>query len=302
MVAAAETLDNEAAPESGQKNPLAHRAHRVTRILGAVALLDVAGIVYLVANGLLPFGRGAATLLVALALLPATLGVIALRLGLVNIAESFHKRDDSEHEQIMIRVVFVFVVVAYLFILALTSPELRPLVTLPFLAMNVGMVIAWSFLIHVTLYPRRSIPRRLLAMQADLWILTYVMSTGGEPMAVWTELTSPHRRPAWEGIEQIEETSASGRRGVGTMSACVAERLSSIEEILEWRPFEAFVRRAEVAGVGRVAVRHELVPEGSATRLRSRWYGARTAAPLAIGQRDRLIGLAARMEASHADR
>jgi hypothetical protein len=86
------------------------------------------------------------------------------------------------------------------------------------------------------------------------------------------------------------------------MSACVAERLSSIEEILEWRPFEAFVRRAEVAGVGRVAVRHELVPEGSATRLRSRWYGARTAAPLAIGQRDRLIGLAARMEASHADR
>jgi len=47
------------------------------------------------------------------------------------------------------------------------------------------MVIAWAFLIHVTLYPRRSIPRRLLAMQADLWILTYVMSTGGEPMAVW---------------------------------------------------------------------------------------------------------------------
>ena len=122
------------------------------------------------------------------------------------------------------------------------------------------------------------------------------------PMAVWEQLTSPAQRPSWEGILRVEEATASGRRGVGTMSACVADRLSSVEEILEWRPFEVFVRRSALSGGGRLSVQHELEPDGDRTRLRVRWYGPRLTAPLAVVQRANLDRLKVRLEADDANR
>ena len=122
------------------------------------------------------------------------------------------------------------------------------------------------------------------------------------PMAVWEQLTSPVQRPQWEGIERVEEATVAGRRGVGTMSSCVAERLASVEEILEWRPFESFVRRAGLPGGGRLSVQHELERDGDQTRLRVRWYGARPTAPLATAQRANLDRLRMRLEAYDAHR
>lgn len=122
------------------------------------------------------------------------------------------------------------------------------------------------------------------------------------PMAVWEQLTSPVLRPHWEGIERVEEATVGGRRGIGTMSACVASRLASVEEILDWRPFEVFVRRASVGGGGRLAVRYELAAEGDSTRLRVRWYGAPAAATLAAAQRMNLDRLARMPEDVHAHR
>lgn len=122
------------------------------------------------------------------------------------------------------------------------------------------------------------------------------------PMAVWEQLTSPAQRPLWEGIERVEEATMSGRRGVGTMSACVADRLSSVEEILEWRPFEAFVRRAVLPGGGRLSVRHELVQDGDRTRLRVRWYGPRPTVAVAGAQKANLDRLRMRLEAYDANR
>ena len=138
-------------------------------------------------------------------------------------------------------------------------------------------------------------PRRAPLVVAELQL-------AAAPMAVWEQLTSPLLRPAWEGIERVEEATVSGRRGVGTMSACVADRLASVEEILEWRPFEAFVRRASVPGVGRLAARYELTAEGESTRLQVRWYGPAPAAALAAAQRANLDRLAPGLQVAHADR
>jgi hypothetical protein len=121
-------------------------------------------------------------------------------------------------------------------------------------------------------------------------------------MAIWEQLTSPRLRPGWEGIERVDEATVSGRRGVGTMSSCVADRLASVEEILEWRPFAAFVRRATVPGVGRLAVRYELTPEDDATRLQVRWYGSAPTAALAATQRTSLDRLSLALEVNHANR
>jgi uncharacterized protein YndB with AHSA1/START domain len=138
-------------------------------------------------------------------------------------------------------------------------------------------------------------PRRAPLVEADLQLRA-------PPMAVWDQLTSPLLRPSWEGIERVEEATVSGRRGIGTMSACVAHRLASIEEILEWRPFEAFVRRASVAGVGRLSVRYELTEEDDSTRLQVRWYGPAPTAALAAAQRTNLDRLSLALEVNHADR
>lgn len=123
-----------------------------------------------------------------------------------------------------------------------------------------------------------TIPRRAPLAEARLEIRT-------EPMALWDLLTSPQLRPTWEGIERVEESAPGGRRGVGTMSSCVADRLASIEEILEWRPFAAFVRQSSVAGIGRLATRYELTPDDDSTRLHVRWYGPAPTAELAARQR-----------------
>jgi hypothetical protein len=121
-------------------------------------------------------------------------------------------------------------------------------------------------------------------------------------MAVWEQLTSPRLRPGWEGIDRVEEATVSGRRGVGTVSACVADRLASVEEILEWRPFDTFVRRASVPGVGRLAARYELSGDEAETRLHVNWYGPAAAAEIAATQRASLDRLQRDLEANHADR
>lgn len=142
---------------------------------------------------------------------------------------------------------------------------------------------------------RWSAPRRPALAEAELRL-------AATPMAVWDQLTSPRLRPAWEGIERVDEATVSGRRGVGTMSACVADRLASVEEILEWRPFMAFARRASVPGAGRLAARYELTAEDDATRLQVRWYGPAPTATLAAAQRASLGRLSRSLEVDHADR
>jgi hypothetical protein len=124
-------------------------------------------------------------------------------------------------------------------------------------------------------------PRRAALAEAELLL-------PAPPMAVWEQLTSPRLRPEWEGIERVDETTVSGRRGVGTVSSCVADRLDSVEEILEWRPFAAFVRRAKVPGIGRLAARYELTATEETTQLLVKWYGPQAATDLAIAQRTSL--------------
>ena len=123
-------------------------------------------------------------------------------------------------------------------------------------------------------------------------------------MTVWDELTSPARRPGWEGELRLEEHDAGGRRGVGTMTSCVANRLSTVEEILEWRPFDGFVRRATIEGIGRVTAEHRLAPspDGARTQIHVRWFGSKAAQEQAVEHAERLTVLAKHLEVAHANR
>ena len=95
----------------------------------------------------------------------------------------------------------------------------------------------------------------------------------------WAHLTSPALRPGWEGVIRIEETAPEGRRGVGTTSRCVTGVLASLEEIVDWQPFEHAGYRVTVPDLGPIEVTYDLTEHADpdATTIRHRWVpgGAR---------------------------
>jgi class 3 adenylate cyclase len=104
-------------------------------------------------------------------------------------------------------------------------------------------------------------PRRRPLLEAELRVPL-------APMPLWEQLTSPENR--------------------ARVAFCAADRLASVEEIVEWRPFTAFTRTVRLPGTRRLTARHELEPDGDATRLRVRWWGAAAATDEARREHDRL--------------
>jgi hypothetical protein len=92
-----------------------------------------------------------------------------------------------------------------------------------------------------------------------------------EPSVVWAHLTSPALRARWEGPIRFEETSPGGRRGVGTTTQCVTGRLATLEEIVDWQPYDHVGWRLAVPGLGPVAATADLTSTDRGTNLRVRW-------------------------------
>jgi uncharacterized protein YndB with AHSA1/START domain len=112
--------------------------------------------------------------------------------------------------------------------------------------------------------------RRLDIAEEDL-AFDVETTLSAEPSVVWAHLTSPALRTRWEGPLVIEETSAGGRRGVGTTTQCVTGRLATLEEIVDWQPYDRVAWRLAVPGIGPVAATADLDPTDHGTRLRLRW-------------------------------
>jgi hypothetical protein len=88
---------------------------------------------------------------------------------------------------------------------------------------------------------------------------------------VWAYLTSPQLRTLWEGPIAIEEVSTGSRRGIGTTAQCVTGRLATLEEIVDWQPYDRVAWRLAVPGIGPVAATADLEPTVDGTSLRLRW-------------------------------
>jgi uncharacterized protein YndB with AHSA1/START domain len=112
--------------------------------------------------------------------------------------------------------------------------------------------------------------RRLEIPEPDV-VLDVEATLAAEPSVVWAHLTSPALRARWEGPMVIEEVTAGGRRGVGTTAQCVTGRLATLEEIVDWEPYDRVAWRLAVPGIGPVAATADLDPAVGGTRLRLRW-------------------------------
>lgn len=92
--------------------------------------------------------------------------------------------------------------------------------------------------------------RRVQVVSADAEFEDTVVLPAPAPV-VWELLTSPEKRPLWQGgVDGVDERRVGGRRGVGTTSHCVHGDKRIPEEILDWRPFDYFTLRRRYPVVG----------------------------------------------------
>lgn len=112
--------------------------------------------------------------------------------------------------------------------------------------------------------------RRVEVADADVF-LDIETTIGADPSVVWAHLTSPALRTLWEGPLVIEETSPGGRRGVGTIAQCVTGRLATLEEIVDWQPYDHIGWRLAVPALGPAEATADLNAVEGGTRLRLRW-------------------------------
>jgi uncharacterized protein DUF2652/polyketide cyclase/dehydrase/lipid transport protein len=113
--------------------------------------------------------------------------------------------------------------------------------------------------------------RRRLDVGEGHIVLEVERTMGAEPSVVWAHLTSPALRPLWEGPLLIQESSPNGRRGIGTIAQCVTGRLATLEEIVDWQPYDHAGWRLAVPALGPVAASADLDVTEGGTRLRLRW-------------------------------
>jgi hypothetical protein len=130
-------------------------------------------------------------------------------------------------------------------------------------------------------HPTWTPPRRQPLLEAELRVPL-------SPMALWEELTAPAKRARWEGLDTIEVVGGDAKRGMGTVTSCTADRLATIEEIVEWQPFATFARTIKLPANARLTARHELQPDDGGTLLRIRWWGAPAASSHAERENERI--------------
>lgn len=74
---------------------------------------------------------------------------------------------------------------------------------------------------------------------ADAYV-TWEFDIAAPRSTVWEYITVPGQWQKWWPTDAIIESSANGRRGVGTKNHCMHGKDVTIEEVLDWRPFDYF--------------------------------------------------------------
>jgi uncharacterized protein YndB with AHSA1/START domain len=84
---------------------------------------------------------------------------------------------------------------------------------------------------------------QVLVLREDAVAILEVDVNAPRPTA-WEYYIHPEHRPKWQGAERVDEKHDSGRRGVGTVNHCVHGKEATVEEILDWRPFDYYTERS----------------------------------------------------------
>jgi Protein of unknown function (DUF2652)/Polyketide cyclase / dehydrase and lipid transport len=128
--------------------------------------------------------------------------------------------------------------------------------------------------------------RTRVIVDADQAAYQFDAPTSAPPQLAWEFVTTPGRRITWQpGVTGVEVIANGNRRGVGATNHCMHGGGASIEEILDWRPYDYFTFRNTIPtpmGSVRVVVTTEFEPTPSGTIIHQRFAEPRTSKERAI--------------------
>lgn len=82
----------------------------------------------------------------------------------------------------------------------------------------------------------------------------------------WDWVTSPARRALWQA-DRVEQTTPGGRSRPGVTNHCIHGGGVTVEEVVDWRPFDYFTVRYQFPDVGPMVWTTELETVGEETRI-----------------------------------
>ena len=129
-----------------------------------------------------------AGLTMTLAVPPVVTGLLAFRIGLRRLGRLFAARPDSEHEQVMIRILLVSLNLVYVLILILASAHAGTPAGIfigSVLILPPSFAGTWLLLILLMLAPAPSVPRRVLGNLLDMSMVSAFLCVGGAMAAPW---------------------------------------------------------------------------------------------------------------------
>ena len=135
---------------------------------------------------------------------------------------------------------------------------------------HLGDVVTWAADLDAR-WQAETAMRRLDPAGAPV-LLDAELRVAAAPADCWAVLTSPALRAGWEGAIEIADGAAGAAYGIGATTRCVTGRLATIEEVVDWQPYEHVGWRVAVAGLGPVAAIADLeAVDGAGTLVRIRW-------------------------------
>ena len=112
------------------------------------------------------------------------------------------------------------------------------------------------------------------------------IATPAPAQTAWEFVTTPGRRVHWQvGVTGVEVIATGGRRGAGATNHCLHGKDASIEELLDWRPFDYFTLRNTIPtpmGSVRMLQTTEFEPTPDGTVIHLRFAAPRSAKERAI--------------------
>lgn len=119
--------------------------------------------------------------------------------------------------------------------------------------------------------------RRVRVNERDT-VLLVEADVSAPPQVVWSWVTDPSRRPqVVPGVVRVDESVSDGRRGVGTTNHCMHGEGATLEEILDWRPFDYFTVRSTLPGGQSAVSMEELAETERGTHISVRFAKQRSA-------------------------
>ena len=89
-------------------------------------------------------------------------------------------------------------------------------------------------------------------VSAETALGTFETTLPSTPRELWPWFTDPRKRVEWQkGLEAIDEF-VEGRRGVGTVNHCAHGGSVTVQQVLDWQPFETYTTRDETDESGSV--------------------------------------------------